>query len=200
MSKIFVVIGKSASGKDTIYRELAKDENLGLKEVVGYTTRPIREGEQNGITYHFVTTEDLNQFKEQKKVIEHRTYNTIHGPWHYFTVYDHQINLVTEDYIMIGTLESFVQIRNYFGEDAVIPIYIQVENGERLARALGRERRQEQPKYEEMCRRFLSDEQDFSEEKIVEAGITKRFDNIDFTACIEAVSRYIRDTKKVDVN
>lgn len=45
-------------------------------------------------------------------------------------------------------------------------IYIEVEDGERLARALHREGKQEEPRYEEMCRRFLADQVDFSEEKI----------------------------------
>ncbi len=200
MSKIFVVIGKSASGKDTIYKELAGNQSLDLKEVVGYTTRPIREGEQNGVTYHFVNTDTLTQLIQDNTVIEHRTYNTIHGPWHYFTVYDDQINLAKNDYIMIGTLESFVQIRDYFGKDAVVPIYIEVENGERLARALARERQQEHPKYEEMCRRFLADQLDFSEENIEAAGVTKRFSNIQYRTCVETISQYIREVKKVDVN
>lgn len=199
MSRIFVVIGKSASGKDTIYKKLANDTGLGLREVVGYTTRPIREGEEEGVTYHFVTEDTLNSLIKENKVIEHRTYDTIHGPWHYFTVNDDQIDLANTDYIMIGTLESFVQIKQYFGEEVVIPIYIEVENGERLVRALGRERKQENPKYEEMCRRFLADEQDFSEEKIEAAGITKRFENTNITTCIHGISQYIRQRKKVDV-
>ena len=62
-------------------------------------------------------------------------------------------------------------MRNYYGEDAVCPVYIQVEDGERLARALKREREQTNPKYEEMCRRFLADQSDFSEENILAAGI-----------------------------
>lgn len=200
MSRIFVVIGKSASGKDTIYRELAKDKSLCLKEVVGYTTRPIREGEQDGATYHFVTAQTLNQLIQENKVIEHRTYDTIHGPWHYFTVNDEQFDLAKEDYLMIGTLESYTQIREYFGQETVIPIYIEVENGERLARALNRERKQEHPKYEEMCRRFLADEYDFSEEQIQAAGITKRFINTEMRECVKAVREYIRERKKVDVN
>ncbi len=200
MSRIFVVMGKSASGKDTIYRELASDKELHLREVVGYTTRPIREGEKDGVTYYFVTTDILNNLINENKVIEHRTYDTIHGPWHYFTVHDHQFEEGSQDYIMIGTLESYHQIRQYFGEEAVTPIYIEVENGERLTRALGRERKQEQPKYEEMCRRFLADEQDFSEAKIRAAGIEKRFENIEMETCINAIKQYIRDSKKMDVN
>lgn len=196
MSKIFVVIGKSASGKDTIYRELAKDPALGLKEVVIYTTRPIREGEQDGITYHFVTEERRKELLEEGKVIEHRTYQTIHGPWHYFTVHDDQIDLKKENYIVIGTLESYIQIRRYFGEEVVVPIYIEVETGERLARALERERKQENPKYEEMCRRFLADEKDFSEEKICQAGITKRFTNTTKTDCVQEIRQYILEKTK----
>lgn len=191
MSKIFVVMGKSASGKDTIYGELAKDDTLGLREVVIYTTRPIREGEQEGVTYHFVTEDRLKTLLQEGKVIEHRTYQTIHGPWHYFTVNDDQIDLKKDNYIVIGTLESYIQISRYFGEEDVVPIYIEVENGERLARALARERQQESPKYEEMCRRFLADEKDFSEEKICQAGIIKRFINTTKTDCVQAIRQYI---------
>ena len=48
-----------------------------------------------------------------------------------------------------------------------------------MSRALCRERMQENPKYEELCRRFLADAKDFSEEKLKEAGITRRFVNQD---------------------
>ena len=68
---------------------------------------------------------------------------------------------------------------------------IELDDGERLMRALDRERRQENPKYEEMCRRFLADSEDFSEEKIKEAGITKRFLNDDLERCIREITAYI---------
>ena len=77
----------------------------------------------------------------------------------------------------IGTLESYVKMREYYGKENVCPVYIEVEDGERLARALKRERGQEIPRYEEMCRRFLADSEDFSEENIAKAGITRRFSN-----------------------
>lgn len=65
----------------------------------------------------------------------------------------------------------------YFGKDAILPIYIEVDDGIRLMRAINREQKQEVPQYEEMCRRFLADSKDFSEEKIKEAGINQRFSN-----------------------
>ena len=150
MARIFIVMGKSATGKDTIYKQLLEAEDLRLKTAVMYTTRPIRKSEEDGVEYYFVDEGALNKLKEQNKIIEHRSYHTIHGTWHYFTVNDGQINLEEADYLMLGTLESYEQIREYFGKDKVIPIYIEVEDGIRLMRALKREQRQEQPKYAEM--------------------------------------------------
>ncbi|MDO5292566.1 MAG: guanylate kinase [bacterium] len=190
--KIYVVMGKSASGKDTIYKELAKDRELQLKEVVTYTTRPIREGEREGVEYHFVTEEKLDALEKEGKIIEHRTYQTVYGAWHYFTVEDEQIDLKNHDYVLIGTLESYRQILAYYGSEIVKPIYVEVESGERLERALSRERKQPEPKYAEMCRRFLADEQDFSEEMIKEAGILVRFQNKDLRKCIGEIKAFIQ--------
>lgn len=191
MGKIYVVIGKSASGKDSIFKYLREDQTLELKTVVGYTTRPIRNGEQDGVEYFFVSDERFESLKEDGKIIEYRTYQTINGPWNYFTVNDGQIELSKSDYLFINTLEAYNQIRKYFGEDKVIPIYIEVEDGERLSRALKREKKQITPNYAEVCRRFLADSEDFSEEKIRESGIEVRFINNDKEECIEEIKKYI---------
>ncbi|MCI7263133.1 MAG: guanylate kinase [Otoolea sp.] len=186
MGKIFYVMGKSASGKDTIYKRL-REELPQLKTVVPYTTRPIREGETDGVEYHFTTEEDLKRKKEEGRIIEMRTYQTVFGPWSYATVQDGQIALEENSYLLIGTLESYRNTRAYFGADALVPLYIEVEDGERLSRAIARERQQKLPKYEEVCRRFLADAADFSEEKLKEAGIEKRFENRDFSECIRVL-------------
>ena len=96
-----------------------------------------------------------------------------------------------ENYLLIGTLEAYTKIRDYFGKDKVLPIYIEVEDGERLLRAIAREKSQDVPKYEEMCRRFLADAKDFSEENLVSAGIEKRFLNIELTDTLNKVEKYI---------
>lgn len=184
MGKIFCVFGKSASGKDTLYQKLITDEELDLKQVVLYTTRPMRTGETNGVNYHFVTEEDLNLLEADGKVIEHRVYDTVFGPWHYFMADDGNVDLSKNNYLTIGTLESYCSIRDYFGADKVIPLYINVEDGLRLSRSLERERMQSKPAYAEMCRRFLADCEDFSDDKLVEAGIEKSFENVDFEECL----------------
>jgi guanylate kinase len=93
---------------------------------------------------------------------------------------------------MIGTLETYKQIREYFGRDRVIPVYLEVEDGVRLTRAMKREQKQEQPKYAEMCRRFLADEEDFSEENLAKCGITKRYQNLDINFCLDEVKEDIK--------
>jgi guanylate kinase len=193
MSKIFFVLGKSCSGKDTIFRRLKENQDLNLNTVVGYTTRPMRAGECDGVEYFFVNEDRLEELKSTGKVIECRNYNTVHGIWSYFTVDDGQIDLKKGNYLYIGTLESFEQMVQYYGKEVVLPIYIQVEKGERLHRAVNRERSQEQPKYEELCRRFLADEEDFKEENIEKAGIGKRYENNNLEECIEEIVEDIRD-------
>lgn len=189
MAKIFYLMGKSASGKDTIYKKI-KEAFPQLKPIVIYTTRPIREGERDGIEYFFANDEQLEQLQQAGKVIELRAYNTIHGIWKYFTADDGQFD-GDNDLIAIGTLESYVKLREYFGEERLIPVYIEVEDGLRLARALSRERLQKAPKYEELCRRFLADAADFSEQNIKEAGINCRYQNIDMEECVKEIAKLI---------
>ena len=190
MSKIFYLMGKSGSGKDTIYKHI-KEQMPELKNIVIYTTRPIRSDELDGVAYHFSNDEMLQKFQEEGKVIELREYNTIHGIWKYFTVDDGQFD-AQENLVAIGTLESYVKMKEYFGEEKMVPLYIEVEDGLRLERALKRERKQNAPKYEEMCRRFLADAKDFSEENLGRAGIKKRYQNNLLEDCVHEIVLGIR--------
>lgn len=191
MGKLIYLMGKSSSGKDTIYRELLKTPELKLKKVVLYTTRPIREGETEGVQYNFVNDDQFFELKNEGKVIEDREYHTYHGLWRYFTVDDGKIDLEHHNYLIIGTLESYAKTAEYYGRNKVLPIYLELDDGIRLQRALNREIAQESPKYEEMCRRFLADAEDFSDEKMEEAGIKIRFNNENLTECLEQIKEYL---------
>ena len=191
MGKIFYLMGKSASGKDTLYKRLL-EVCPKLKTIILYTTRPMRDGETDGVEYYFTTPEVLQRFSEEGKMIELRTYETVSGPWSYATVDDGQVDLENEDYLAIGTLISYENMRNYYGEDHVIPLYIAVDDGVRLERALRRERQQKKPNYAELCRRFLADTEDFSEENLKKCGIVHRYENQEMEACIEEIVLGIR--------
>ena len=194
MGKIFYLLGKSSSGKDSIYKQIIQDDALSLRRIVSYTTRPIRTGEEEGREYHFTDKETLDRLAGEDKVIEMRTYHTMRGDWHYFTVDDGQVDLDQYDYAVIGTLESYLMVRNFYGKEHVLPIYIEVDDGIRLMRAVKREMKQNPPHYTEVCRRFLADDEDFSEEHLKNAGITVRFANDDLESTIEAVRAYIQGT------
>lgn len=191
MGKIVYLMGKSSTGKDTIYRNLLAENRFDLQKIIPYTTRPIRIKESNGVQYFFTDEAGYKELLDSGRVIEHRTYNTYHGLWRYFTVDDGQIDLDTKNYICIGTLESYESTKAYFGAENMVPVLIELDDGARLQRALDRERKQSEPKYEEMCRRFLADSEDFAEEKIQKAGITRRFYNENLEQCLKEIDTYI---------
>ena len=193
MGKIFYIFGKSSTGKDTIYKNLMENKSLGLRPVIPYTTRPMRAKETPGVEYHFTDEEELVRLQAAGKVIELRAYETIHGIWKYFTVDGKHMDLAKYNYAMVGVLDSFLAIREYYGADRVVPIYIEVEDGERLQRALDRERSQEQPRYAELCRRFLTDSADFAEEKLLRAGLKRRFFNQNLKECIQEITAYLEE-------
>lgn len=193
MGKIVYLCGKSSTGKDTVYKRLLTDKDLNLKTIVPYTTRPIREGEVEGREYHFIDESKVEEFEKNGRIIELRAYNTVHGVWKYMTIDDGSFDLEKESFIYIGTLESYINSVKYFSSDRLLPILIEVDDGVRLTRALEREKKQDNPKYEELCRRFLADASDFSEEKIAEAGIATRFNNEDLETCVSSIKKYIQE-------
>ena len=193
MGKIVYLMGKSSTGKDTIYKHLLDNSKIKLHTIVPYTTRPIRAGETDGVEYFFTDEAGFLKLKEEGRLIEDRAYNTCLGLWRYFTVNDEQIDLEHKDYVIIGTLESYNRTKDFFGEEKMVPVMIELDDGVRLQRALDREKVQDIPKYNELCRRFLADAEDFSEDKIEAAGISKRFVNNDLQQCVEEIMVYLKE-------
>jgi len=188
MGKIFCLMGKSSSGKDTIFKKLIEDEDLRLKPVISYTTRPIRHNESHGSQYYFIDEEELRNYHEAGSIIEKREYQTMNGTWSYCTVDDGQIDLAQPvRYLLIVTLEAYKNLQSYFGIESIVPLYITVDDGIRLGRALKREQKQEKPNYDELCRRFLADSADFHMIKLQECGIEKQYPNERFNTCIHHI-------------
>lgn len=197
MGKIFYIMGRSATGKDHFYSALLAREDLKLSPIIIGTTRPMRQGEQNGREYFFVDEATLAKLRSSGKIIEERLYHTAAGPWYYFTADDGRIDLAASSYLGIGTLESYGRVSRYFGEERVVPILIETEDETLLMRAIRRERKQKEPNYVELCRRFVADAEDFSEEKIQAAGISRRFENNGvFEDCLEEIAACIAEEEK----
>ena len=191
MGKIFCLMGKSSSGKDTIFKKIRDDKELNLKPIVSYTTRPKRTNETNGVEYFFINEKELNKFEKEDKVIEKRVYHTVHGDWYYCTINDEQIDLESNNYLLITTLESYKSLKDYFGDDKVYPLYIHVEDGIRLQRALDREKNQENPNFDELCIRFLADNRDFSKENLSALEINEFYTNKELEECINNIKKDI---------
>lgn len=196
MGKIICLIGKSSSGKDTIFNELIKDKDLNLKPIIPYTTRPKRSNEINGVQYKFINQKSLETYEQAGLIIEKRAYNTVNGLWVYCTIDDGQIQLEHENYILIGTLEGYKHLAGFFGTPNVVPIYINVEDEIRLERAIHREKLQLKANYQELCRRFLADSVDFSDDKLTHYGITNSYDNKDLTECLTKIKRDLQTLLK----
>jgi len=155
----------------------------------------MRAGETDGVTYNFTDEKGLEEFESSGNIIERRDYNTVKGLWTYFTADDGQIDIKGEKrYIVIGTLQAYERFGAYFGKEHIVPIYIEVDDVTRIKRALEREERQQEPQIAEMCRRYLADEKDFSEEALKAAGIEKRYYNVVLDECIgQIISDIVSD-------
>ena len=194
MANFIYIMGKSASGKDTIYKRI-KDK-IEIKTYILYTTRPKREGEQEGIDYHYVSKEQMEKLEQEKRVIESRTYQTVNGPWTYATIKDEQLEQ-EGDIITVGTLQSYKKVKEYYKdkEDTkLLPVYITIDEEERRNRALEREAKQSNPNYKEVERRLKADNIDFSMENLEECEITKEetFENYDIDKCVDEILTYIK--------
>lgn len=162
-NRIFCLVGKSCSGKDTLCARIL-ERHPELVPVIPHTTRPRRTGEVEGQNYWFVTGEQLRQYEARGQVIEKREYHTVQGLWTYFTL---RFPL-DRDRILITTLEGARALMDAYGPQAVRIVYLHADDRARLLRCIDREERQEHPDYAELCRRFLADQSDFAPDRLAQ--------------------------------
>ena len=138
---MIVLIGESASGKSSIEKYLA--DNYGYKKIVSYTTRQPREGEVNGVDYHFISVSQFKRLKVQGFFAETATYNN----WHYGVAKKD----CTDDKVAVLTPHGLRQISK-IGNINIISFYIHIPRRDRLIKIL-----QRGDDIEESYRRNLSD-------------------------------------------
>jgi guanylate kinase len=189
--KIYCIVGETGTGKDTVFQKLLLQRN-DLTPIITYTTRPPRIGEKNGKEYYFVSKNVFNKLKKGDKIIEHRTYETVHGPWIYFMACDNQIDTKSDKkYIVINTLQGAKKLKEIYGKDVII-IHLYIDDRERLLRCFARETNGNCD-YVEMCRRYVSDSKDYSKENFEKLGLKDlRVINDNIYQCVEQISKIIK--------
>ena len=154
--------GKSGTGKSTIANALI---NRGYNKVVTDTTRPPREGEQNGIDYWFDTDEQFDELYDEGEFIEVTSYKVANGDtWRYGTTIG-QLKDAGENAVIILNPDGVKAFRK-----KGIPIYIWLveTNYSTLKKRL--EDRGDNKK--EIMRRMQADERDFKDiEKFIDNTI-----------------------------
>lgn len=152
MYKIIALIGEAGAGKDSIMQAVLKAAP-SLHEIVSCTTRPMREGEQEGVNYFYLTKEQFAEKILNMEMLEATCFND----WFYGT----SLQSLDESVVNIGVF-------NPDGIDALLEspmvevtvYYVHATDKNRLIRQLNRE---EHPNVDEIIRRFKADKEDFSD-------------------------------------
>lgn len=172
MRIILVICGKTASGKDTIVNKLVS--SYGYKKIVAYTTRPMRPNEKQNVTYHFISEDEFCQKVDSGFFVEHKTYNTKFGVWHYgISLKD--LENADENTIIILTPDGYREIiKRLFKKPK--SVYIYANNSTIKDRLINR-----------------GDNKDESQRRIAH-------DNSDFKGLENEVDKIVYNNKGTDIN
>ncbi len=165
MIKVVALFGKAGAGKDWLLNQIIQNDKYNqFKKVINCTTRPIRENEQDGVNYYYLTVEEFTEKVVNGDMVEATDFNY----WFYGTMFstlsDKKINVGVFNPTAVELLQADKRLQ-------VLPIYVEAPDKLRLYRQLNREN---EPDCHEIARRFLADEQDFNIDRIV-CGIDPPF-------------------------
>ena len=139
--KIFALLGYMGVGKDTILKQVLKDMD-DVKPIISTTTRPMRKGETEWVEYYFI--DDTEFFRRGTDFVEQRIYHTKvkengvekDATWRYGI---ERAELEKDDYlIVIVDSVGYKELKNYVGNNKIVPIFISAPQEELKARALAR--------------------------------------------------------------
>ena len=150
MYKIIAIMGEAGTGKDSLMQEILKLKPE-FHEIISCTTRPMRQGEAEGVNYYYYTPEQFGDRVLYNEMLE----CTVFNDWFYGTSYDS----VRSDCINIGVFNpTGVESLLARSDVDVKVIRVVAEDKTRLIRQLNRE---ERPDVREIVRRFNADWMDF---------------------------------------
>ena len=179
--KILAVMGQAGSGKDYFVHTLIQNNYIpNAQEIVSCTTRPIRENEQDGVNYHFLTEEEFTQQVLDGEMLEATVFNN----WYYGT----SIKNLNPNCLNVGVFnpEGVEDLQANSNVDIQV-VYITSTDKTRLLRQLLRE---ERPNCDEIIRRYSADKADFAASRIREINPDFVIANYEDTIMQEIVERF----------
>ena len=187
-----ILMGKSASGKDTIKSKLISD--YGFHPIVTYTTRPMRDGEANGITYHYISDEEFMQKIDDGFFAEYKTYLAKIGDgqykkWYYGTSKE-SLESADKNTVVILTPDGVRDILKYNLDMKVIWVYA---NSKTIENRLEARVKQGIAIKEECERRIMKDYKDFKVADCLADKIVYNNDGYDLDEVIEKILTYYRE-------
>lgn len=151
MYKIIALIGEAGAGKDTLMQYILKKYPQYFSEIISNTTRPMREGEVEGVNYYYLTPSEFRSKILNNEMLEATSFND----WFYGTSYDS----LHEDRLNIGVFNPDgvrALVHNPNVEVSVFKVSCLAKT--RLLRQLTREKN---PNVDEIIRRYTTDKKDF---------------------------------------
>lgn len=160
MKKIIVLLGASATGKDTVAKHISEKYNIPM--AISYTTRPMRSNETQGVEYYFISDDEMHEKFKNGEVIEHTSYYIQSEDVSYTYA-----NVVEEfekgDYVLtILNPHGLYQFNKSQYKDNLVSIMLNCDDRVRLVRSLNRD---ENVNVNEVLDRFRRDELDFIERR-----------------------------------
>ncbi|MFA5421819.1 MAG: AAA family ATPase [Bacilli bacterium] len=147
---MIILVGASASGKTEIAKILAR--KYGIVKAITHTTRPMREGERDGIDYFFVTKQQFLDLSKRDTFVETTLYND-----NYYGCSKSQIHDDKAVIIDPNGLKAFLALKN----PRVISFYIEADEETRYGRMISRG-----DSVENALKRIENDKKDFVSENI----------------------------------
>ncbi len=156
---IVAVMGQAGAGKDSFVDAIIKGGYIPwAKPIISCTTRPIRENEQDGVNYHYLTHEEFGEQVINGDMLE----ATIFNNWCYGT----SIKNLDKNALNIGVFNpEGVEILRSNSQINLTVVYITATDKVRLIRQLMREAH---PNCDEIVRRYSADKKDFVASRINE--------------------------------
>lgn len=162
MIKVVTIMGKAGAGKDALLHKIFEKYGNEFHEIVSCTTRPPREGEVDGVNYHFLTHEQFSEQLLNGEMLE----ATVFNDWCYGTsIKDLDIEKVN---IGVYNPQGVSTLLDMEGTIDILPVLVGCEPKTRLLRQLNREK---DPDVKEIIRRFQADEEDFGVDVILKLSI-----------------------------